>query len=129
PGAIAFLQQEDPNGRVIGLGEALLPNTSILVGLNDLRVYEPVAERRLFGFFELVDGLLRTDIRSRFYLFVWDPNVELLRIAGVRWVLVPLADHRVVPESALANAGLVRRYADAVTAVWEIPEARPRAYF
>lgn len=129
PEAVAFIQREDPSGRVIGLGEALLPNTSILVGLNDLRVYEPVADQRLLGFFEHVDPFLRTDIRSRFYLFVWNPNVELLRLAGVRWVLVPLADRRVVPESALAAAGLVRRYADPVTAVWEILDARPRVYF
>jgi len=129
PEAVAFIQREDPSARVIGLGEALLPNTSILVGLNDLRVYEPVGDRRLFGFFERVDPLLRTDIRSRFYLFVWNPNAALLRLASVRWVLVPLADGRVVPESRLAAAGLVRRYADPVTAVWEIPDARPRAYF
>lgn len=129
PDAVAFVQREDPSGRVIGLGEALLPNTSILVGLNDLRVYEPVAERRLMGFFERLDPLLRDDIRSRFYLFVWNPNIELLRLAGVRWVLVPLADRRVVAESALANAGLIRRWADTTTAVWENPGARPRAYF
>jgi Bacterial membrane protein YfhO len=129
PEAVAFIQREDPSGRVIGLGEALLPNTSILVGLNDLRVYEPVADHRLMAFFERIDPFLQTDIRSRFYLFVWNPNVELLRLASVRWVLVPLADRRVVPESQLANAGLVRRYADAVTAVWEVPQPAPRAYF
>ena len=145
PEAVAFIQREDPGyfaggnpgqfsyagwaGRVMGLGEALLPNTSILVGLNDLRVYEPVADRRILSFFEQVDPFLRTDIRSRFYLFVWNPNVNLLRLAGVRWVLVPLADRRVVPESALQQHGLVRRWADSVTAVLEVPGSRPLAYF
>src|SRR5205085_2907011 len=129
PAAVAFIQQEDPRGRVLGLGEALLPNTSILVGLNDLRVYEPVAEQRLMPFFERIDPFLRTDIRSRFYLFVWNPNVELLRLASVRWVLAPLADRRVATEPSLADAGLVRRWADDRTAVWEVPGSRERAYF
>ena len=34
-----------------------------------------VAERRVLSFFEQVDPFLRTDIRSRFYLFVWNPNI------------------------------------------------------
>ncbi len=128
PDAVAFVRERDPGGRVIGLGEALLPNTAMLFGLNDLRVYEPVADRRVLSYFERIDPTLESDIRSRFYLFVWHPDVPMLSLAGVRWVLSPAVDARVAPEHTLANAGLVMRYRDRVAAVWENPFARPRAY-
>ena len=128
PDAVAFVRDRDPGGRVIGLGEALLPNTAMLFGLNDLRVYEPVADRRVLSYFERIDPTLGSDIRSRFYLFVWHPDVPMLSLAGVRWVLSPVVDARVAPEHTLADAGLVMRYRDGIAAVWENPFARPRAY-
>ena len=128
PDAVAFVLDRDPEGRVIGLGEALLPNTSMLFGLNDLRVYEPVADQRVLSFFERIDPALKSDIRSRFYLFLWHPDVDMLSLAGVRWIIVPVVDARVASQPALADAGLVMRYRDGNAAVWENPRARPRAY-
>jgi hypothetical protein len=128
PDAVAFVLERDPEGRVIGLGEALLPNTAMLFGLNDLRVYEPVADQRVLSFFERIDPALKSDIRSRFYLFLWHPDVDMLSLAGVRWVIVPVVDARVASETALAERGLVMRYRDGNAAVWENPRARPRVY-
>jgi hypothetical protein len=128
PDAIAFVLENGPEGRVIGLGEALLPNTAMLFGLNDLRVYEPVADQRVLSFFERIDPALKTDIRSRFYLFLWHPDVDMLSLAGVKWIIVPVVDSRVASESALSDAGLLLRYRDGNAAVWENPHARPRAY-
>ena len=39
------------------------------------------------GFFEVLDPNIRDDVRARFYLFVDRPQVDLLSLAGVRWVL------------------------------------------
>jgi hypothetical protein len=128
PAALAFLQAQGPDDRVIGLAEALLPNAGTLFGISDLRVYEPVAHRRFLPFFERLDPVLESDIRSRFYLFVWQPNVDLLSLAGVRWVLASRWDERVAPAATLGAAGLVERYTDAGVAIWENPRARPRAY-
>jgi hypothetical protein len=87
PPALGFIQGQSADDRVIGLGEALLPNAATLFGIADFRVYEPIAHRRFLPFFERLDPFLEHDIRSRFYLFVWNPNLDLLRVAGVRWIL------------------------------------------
>jgi len=128
PAAVAFILSQDPAPRMVGLGEALLPNTATLYGVSDFRVYEPVAQRRLHPFFELLDPSLRDDIRSRFYLFIWRPRIDLLSLAGVRWLLVPQHDSRVATPDELQDAGLILRYQDVASAVWENPAARPRVY-
>jgi hypothetical protein len=128
PPALGFIQSEDPNGRVAALAETLLPNTGMLFHLHDFRVYEPVADHHLLPYFERLDDELLSDIRSRFYLFLWKPRVPLLSVAGVRWVLAPEQDERTASAAALAEAGLVRRFSAEGTEVWENPAARPRAY-
>ncbi len=128
PDSVRLVQDRDPDGRVAGLGEALLPNVGMIHKLHDLRVYEPVAHRRLLDFFERLDPLLKDDIRSRFYLFIWKPDVDLLSLAGVRWLVVPHEDPRVATADELASAGLIHRYQDSIVAVWENPHARPRVY-
>jgi hypothetical protein len=128
PPAIDFIRSEDPDGRVAALAETLLPNTAMLFHLHDFRVYEPVADHHLLPYFERLDDELLTDIRSRFYLFLWKPQVPLLSVAGVRWLLVPEEDDRVASRAALAEAGLVRRFSAEGTDVWENPAARSRAY-
>lgn len=128
PESVGFLLQQGGEGRVVGLGEALLPNAGMIHRLTDLRVYEPIAHRRLLAFFERADPQLAHDIRSRFYLFLWQPSVDLLSLASVRWVMVPTGDPRVAPPERLASAGLIPRFEDRVVAIWENPSARPRAY-
>ncbi len=128
PESVHLIQDRGPEERVVGLGEALLPNAGMIHKLHDLRVYEPIAHRRLLDFFERLDPFLREDIRSRFYLFIWKPNVDMLSLASVRWVVVPHEDPRVSTAEELAAAGLIARYQDGVVAVWENPNARPRAY-
>ncbi|MBM2811910.1 MAG: Bacterial rane protein YfhO [Chloroflexi bacterium] len=129
PGAISAIQSRDPGGRVIGLGEALLPNTAMLFGLQDLRVYEPVADRRILGFFERLDPLHMRDAKARFYLFVRQPNLDLLGIAGVRWVISEVKTEGLWTPGDLEAGGLIQRYRDDTTSVWEHPNARPWAYF
>jgi hypothetical protein len=114
--------------RVVGLGEALLPNAGMLHKLVDMRVYEPVAHRRMLDFFEQADPFLLGDIRSRFYLFVWQPDPDFMSLASVRWLVVPHGDPRVATEQQLEASGMIRRFADRSVAVWENPSVRPRAY-
>jgi len=128
PSPIAFLQDTDAQGRVVGLAETLLPNTSVLFHLHDFRVYEPVADRHLLTYFEKMDASLRSDIRSRFYLFLWRPSAAMMRAAGIRWILVPDGDNRVATPRELANEGLILRFSGDGTRVWENPRASPRAY-
>jgi hypothetical protein len=137
PDSVRFIQGQGqrergpdhaPEMRVAGIGEALLPNAGMIHKLVDLRVYEPVAHRRLLDFFERVDPALKDDIRSRFYLFIWHPDVDLLGLASVRWLVVPHGDPRVITEERLVGAGLLRQFADAAVTVWENPSARGRAY-
>ncbi len=128
PDSVRFVQDRDPEGRVVGLAEALLPNAGMIHKLHDFRVYEPVAHRRQLDLFERFDPALKDDIRSRFYLFIWRPNVDILSLASVRWLVVPHGDPRVSTVDALASAGLIHRYQDPIVAVWENPSARPRAY-
>ncbi|MEA2642926.1 MAG: hypothetical protein QOF51_4320 [Chloroflexota bacterium] len=128
PPAIGFLQQHAPGDRMIALGDALLPNAATLYGVDDLRVYEPVAQHRVLEYFEQIDDQVRTDVRSRFYLFVNHPNVPLLSAASVHWVMVPLAEHDVTTAADLRAAGLVQRYSDDAVAMWENPAACPLVY-
>jgi hypothetical protein len=128
PASVAYVRQMDPTPRVLGLSEVLLPNASGLYGLSDLRVYEPIAHRRLLPFFERVEPAFRSDVRTRLFLFVWRPNVDLLSVAGVRWVFASRWDERTADPSLLAGQGLLLRYEDVGVSVWENPSARPRAY-
>jgi hypothetical protein len=128
PASVAYVQQVDPTPRILGLGEVLLPNAAGLYGLFDLRVYEPVAHRRLLPFFERVEPVFRSDVRSRVFLFVWRPNVDLLGVGGVRWILASRWDDRSADPGFLAAQGLLLRYEDVGVSVWENPAARPRAY-
>src|SRR5205823_5892297 len=55
PPALEFLkaqgQTQAGNGRVIALGDGLLPNAATLYGIPDFRVYEPVAHYRMLRYF------------------------------------------------------------------------------
>jgi hypothetical protein len=137
PDSVRFIQEQaqqaraqgrGPEARVAGLGEALLPNAGMIHKLSDMRVYEPVAHRRLLDYFERMDPALEDDIRSRFYLFIWHPDVDLLSLGSVRWLVVPNGDPRVAPQERLVRAGLLHQFADRAVTVWENPAARPRAY-
>ncbi len=128
PSSIDYIRQADPNGRLIGLAETLLPNTAMLFGLSDFRAYEPVADHHMLKYFERMDDKLLGDIRSRFYLFLWEPRVSMLSVAGVRWVIAPMGDDRTATTTALAAGGLIHRFTGDGTEVWENPAARPRAY-
>jgi hypothetical protein len=128
PPAVEFIRAQGGSERVIALGDALLPNGGMLYGLHDLRVYDAVAHRRVLGFFEEVDPEVRDDVRSRFYLFVSKPDVDLLNLSSVRWVIAPLRDPKLDAVPWATGNGLAQRYTDDSAAVWEIARPRPRAY-
>ncbi|HJN78349.1 MAG TPA: hypothetical protein QGF58_30835 [Myxococcota bacterium] len=82
-------------GRVIGLGWALQPNTGSLVGLKDLRGYDlPVSERTEL----LMRALDRRLVRPWFPIeSVNAQNRKLLEFAAVRVVLAPEEHHGLDP--------------------------------
>lgn len=129
PEVVRFLQGQPQDSRVIALAFGLVPNTAMQYGLSDLRIYDPAAPSRILSYFEAVDAAVATDPYSRGFKLVWRPNFDLLRVGGVRWVLVPRGHSSVPSPEALASAGLTARYANAEASVWEIPGAVGRAYF
>jgi hypothetical protein len=99
-----------------------------LFGLQDLRVYEPVADRHVLQFFERLDPLYMHDAKARFYLFVRQPDLDMLSIAGVRRSISELGFDGTWTPSQLEASGLIQHYLHDTTAVWENTSARPRAY-
>jgi hypothetical protein len=100
------------DGRVIGLGWALQPNTGALTGLHDLRGYDlPVSKDT-----ERLQSALRPrPIRPWFRLDAMPP-MSLLRFAGVRAVLSP------EPVNDSVDIGPAPLY------VQTIPDAQPPAW-
>ena len=100
------------NGRVIGLGWALQPNTGALTGLHDLRGYDlPVSKDT-----ERLQTALRPQpVRPWFRLDAMPP-MNILRFAGVRAILSP------DPLSDAMDIGPSPLY------VQEVPEAQPPAW-
>lgn len=83
-----LLQERDANApfRVVGTGLALVPNVSMVFGLEDIRGYDPIAPRRYMEFVSRVDGAVRVghhllfrQIDARFLDFL---NVQYAFVAG-----------------------------------------------
>jgi hypothetical protein len=92
--AIQFLEQQPGRFRVGGLYLALMPNTSMVFGLSDVRGYEPVVPWRQATLFNHIEGAFRLNhyaiLRSAASPLLDLMNVEYLvadRELGGRWKL------------------------------------------
>ena len=92
--AIQFLKQQPGNFRVGGLYLALMPNTSMVFGLSDVRGYEPVVPWRQATLFNRIEGGYRLNhyaiLRSADSPLLDLMNVEYMvtdRELGGRWQL------------------------------------------
>jgi len=92
--AIRFLQQQPGLFRVGGLYLALMPNSSMVFGLSDVRGYEPVVPWRQATLFNQIEGAFRLNhyavLRSADSRLLDLMNVEYMiadREPGGRWTL------------------------------------------
>lgn len=113
--AIDQLRQGNGPGRVIALGHALMPNASVLHGVEDIRVHDPLSFRPYVKLLEQA-GLDRTTYFAQFRKL---PPGVLLDYLGVRGVLSE--DGRVdlrttalpryfIPDSVVSSAEPVRDF-------------------
>ena len=81
PEAITVLQAEDEGlFRVVGLGLALVPNSNVVFGLDDIRGYDPMTPRRYANLIKQIEGY--TKIGSHVVLWKNDqsPLLDLLNV-------------------------------------------------
>ena len=109
---IARFRQTVGTDRFAGSLGALRPNAGTWLGLNDLRAYEPTANRRITDY--LAAAALPDPLNGQVSLPV---SIPLLTMAGVRWYVGP------------PDAGLPAAWTEGGFSVWSVPNARPRAYF
>ena len=79
-------RQTPPNApfRIAGTGAVIFPNSNAVLGFEDIRVHDPMANARYIEFMQLVGGLDTTS-----YHFWWEKNIELssLDFLNVRYVV------------------------------------------
>ena len=109
---VQFLQRQAGTFRFTSLGRTLLPNSGVMLRLQDIGVHDPV------GYGPYLDMLEAAGYNRRLYhnYFPRFPDVWLLRALGVRYVVTP-------PE---IDAGWRAAYRGADANVFEVPGARPR---
>lgn len=115
-GATAFLRSDLKDGaRVAGIGNALRPNASTMLGLADIGFHDPTT-------FEAYGALLARggyDRRHYFNAFPGLPAPGLLRLLGVSHVVAP-------PDVILPGLGVAYRGDDAI--IYRMPAAEDRAF-
>jgi hypothetical protein len=101
--------------RVVGIGQAFIPNAAAVYGLEDVRGYEAISLHRLIDTFPLW-----TVAQPVWFNRVDDPQAPFLAFLNVRWVFTP-QDHAVPPGwTVIAESDGLR--------LLENPRALPRAF-
>ncbi len=114
--AIQFLKQQPGRFRVGGLYLALLPNTSMVFGLSDVRGYEPVAPWRQATLFNGIEGAFR----MTHYAILRSANSPLLNLMNVEYMVT---DRELGGRWQLAFAEK-----DSPIRVYRNPDVLPRAF-
>jgi hypothetical protein len=112
-GAIEFLRHQPRPFRVIGLDRMLMPNTSAIVGIENIAVHDPMT----YEPYERALAEAGYDRSGYFGVFAGPVRHDRLDEWNVRYVVGP-------PSRAVAGLPLVYRGADAT--VYENRTARPR---
>jgi hypothetical protein len=112
----ALLQgsQDNEPFRVVGTGLALVPNTSMIFRLEDVRGYDPVASRRYMALVSELSGATRVG----HHLLFADASAPLLDFLNVRYAFADVA---------LNGRWIPVQEDDGVT-LYANPEAMPRAF-
>ena len=90
PALVDYLLREHPPAtsapyRVMGLDLALVPNTSMVFGLEDIRGYDPIALRRYMEVMNALPGAMRVG----HHLLFTQADAPLLDFLNVRYAFVP----------------------------------------
>ena len=83
PQAIRFLQRDTEFYRVAGLGLTLMPNSSMVYQLSDVRGYDAVAPQRYMDLFDQMEDSVRVGL----FWLLKDANSPLLDLLNVKYVL------------------------------------------
>lgn len=114
---IDFLRERAGSDRIIGLGFALMPNSGMIWGLNDLRGYEVVRPERSWNLLRAIED------RQQFgdYLLVSSLESPLVDLFGVRYAVGG-------PEAQVGDPGRWQRvFEDSGLTVFENRRSLPRA--
>jgi len=114
-GPIRFLQENARRTRVAALGRALPPNLASLYGLNDVRVYNPMAPRAYLDWIAPIVTGWWGEVPE-----LGAPLDPLYQRLSVRYLLTE--------PDALLPEPLHRVFADESGAVWELPGPFPRLF-
>jgi len=114
-GPIRFLQENARRTRVAALGRALPPNLASLYGLNDVRVYNPMAPRAYLDWIAPIIAGWWGEVPE-----LGAPLDPLYQRLSVRYLLTE--------PDALLPEPLHRVFADESGAVWELPGPLPRLF-
>ena len=123
PALVESLLRDDPPRpsapyRVMGLDLALVPNTSMIFGLEDIRGYDPIAPRRYMALMSRLSGAVRVG----HHLLFTQAAAPMLDFLNVRYAFV--ADGA---RDALEARWMPVQAGDGV-ALYANPEAMPRAF-
>jgi len=113
---LTWLQAHAEGRPVIGLGQALVPESAVLYGLRDARAYEILNEQREGAFWSAADPGFTS---SRAYMELNQPGTDWLAAAGVGYVVMP---------TGTALPGTSTAYQAGGVTVAEVPDPRPFAY-
>ena len=114
-GPIRFLQDNARRTRVAALGRALPPNLAGLYGLNDVRVYNPMAPRAYLDWIAPITAGWWGEVPE-----LGAPLDPLYQRLSVHYLLT-------APDARLPEP-LHRVFADETGAVWELPGPFPRLF-
>ncbi|HEY2739776.1 MAG TPA: hypothetical protein VGK45_15315, partial [Thermoanaerobaculia bacterium] len=114
-GPIRFLQENARRTRVAALGRALPPNLASLYGLNDVRIYNPMAPRAYLDWIAPILAGWWGEVPE-----LGAPLDPLYQRLSVRYLLTE-------PDARLPEP-LHRVFADESGAVWELPGPFPRLF-
>jgi len=114
-GPIRFLQENARRTRVAALGRVLPPNLASLYGLNDIRVYNPMAPRAYLDWIAPILAGWWGEVPE-----LGAPLDPLYQRLSVRYLLTE-------PDARLPEP-LHRVFADESGAVWELPGPFPRLF-
>jgi hypothetical protein len=113
--AVAFLQANAGDSRILGLGDRLLPNAASVYGLADARISNPV---KPFAYVQVVAPVAASTRRVE-DIFV-RPNHPVYQLLGVRYLIAPRKLQRVRPLRVV--------YQDQTTRIFERPAPLPRLF-